>query len=134
MFSEVPPLVPPGFFGVAKLLIYLAPQVGLEPTTLRLTAECSAIELLRSVRREEASNAPSVITNPVRRVKARSLSGLDGHEVALPDPEGDIDQPDESGDLDQRPDNPNECFAGIEAEDGDRDSNRKLEVVSRCCK
>jgi hypothetical protein len=25
----------------------LAPQVGLEPTTLRLTAECSAIELLR---------------------------------------------------------------------------------------
>jgi hypothetical protein len=31
------------FFGL------LAPQVGLEPTTLRLTAECSAIELLRSV-------------------------------------------------------------------------------------
>jgi hypothetical protein len=27
----------------------LAPEVGLEPTTLRLTAECSAIELLRSV-------------------------------------------------------------------------------------
>ncbi len=27
----------------------LAPQVGLEPTTLRLTAGCSAIELLRSV-------------------------------------------------------------------------------------
>src|SRR5215470_15590418 len=26
-----------------------APQVGLEPTTLRLTAGCSAIELLRSV-------------------------------------------------------------------------------------
>jgi hypothetical protein len=30
-------------------LILLAPEVGLEPTTLRLTAECSAIELLRSV-------------------------------------------------------------------------------------
>ena len=29
-------------------LRYLAPQVGLEPTTLRLTAECSAIELLRN--------------------------------------------------------------------------------------
>jgi hypothetical protein len=28
----------------------LAPQVGLEPTTLRLTAECSAIELLRNMR------------------------------------------------------------------------------------
>ena len=26
----------------------LAPQVGLEPTTLRLTAECSTVELLRS--------------------------------------------------------------------------------------
>src|SRR5580658_6202062 len=29
-------------------IICLAPQVGLEPTTLRLTAECSTIELLRS--------------------------------------------------------------------------------------
>ena len=29
--------------------MFLAPQVGLEPTTLRLTAECSAIELLRNV-------------------------------------------------------------------------------------
>ena len=27
----------------------LAPQEGLEPTTLRLTAECSAIELLRNI-------------------------------------------------------------------------------------
>ena len=27
--------------------VFMAPQVGLEPTTLRLTAECSAIELLR---------------------------------------------------------------------------------------
>jgi hypothetical protein len=34
----------------------LAPQVGLEPTTLRLTAECSAIELLRSVARFVLSN------------------------------------------------------------------------------
>src|ERR1035441_6585776 len=31
-----------------NLLIQLAPEVGLEPTTLRLTAECSAIELLRN--------------------------------------------------------------------------------------
>ncbi len=28
----------------------LAPQVGFEPTTLRLTAECSTVELLRSNR------------------------------------------------------------------------------------
>jgi hypothetical protein len=32
-----------------QVLENLAPEVGLEPTTLRLTAECSAIELLRSV-------------------------------------------------------------------------------------
>ena len=31
--------------------IYLAPQVRLELTTLRLTAECSAIELLRNIAR-----------------------------------------------------------------------------------
>ena len=37
-----------GFGGECKCLNLLAPQVGLEPTTLRLTAECSAIELLRS--------------------------------------------------------------------------------------
>ena len=29
--------------------VFMAPQVGLEPTTLRLTAECSAIELLRHI-------------------------------------------------------------------------------------
>src|ERR1044072_212948 len=28
---------------------FVAPQVGLEPTTLRLKAECSAIELLRRI-------------------------------------------------------------------------------------
>ena len=33
---------------VEKEGLSLAPQVGLEPTTLRLTAECSTIELLRS--------------------------------------------------------------------------------------
>ena len=31
------------------MLFSCAPQVGLEPTTLRLTAECSAIELLRNI-------------------------------------------------------------------------------------
>ena len=38
------------------LLEILAPQVGLEPTTLRLTAECSAIELLRNKRPRIAAN------------------------------------------------------------------------------
>ena len=36
------------FLGACKCLKRMAPQVGLEPTTLRLTAGCSAIELLRS--------------------------------------------------------------------------------------
>src|ERR1700733_10348855 len=33
----------------------MAPEVGLEPTTLRLTAECSAIELLRIAWRTQAT-------------------------------------------------------------------------------
>ena len=36
------------WWGICKWLKRMAPQVGLEPTTLRLTAGCSAIELLRS--------------------------------------------------------------------------------------
>ena len=39
-----------GTYNLLILIIFMAPEVGLEPTTLRLTAECSAIELLRSVR------------------------------------------------------------------------------------
>ncbi len=38
--------------GFCNLLIpvkFMAPEVGLEPTTCRLTAECSAIELLRTM-------------------------------------------------------------------------------------
>ena len=36
----------------------LAPQVGLEPTTFRLTAERSAIELLRNIRNAAATYSP----------------------------------------------------------------------------
>ena len=39
----------------------MAPQVGLEPTTLRLTAGCSAIELLRSVCEERRATSFSII-------------------------------------------------------------------------
>ena len=40
----------------------MAPEVGLEPTTLRLTAECSAIELLRSVlEREVPTRCASIV-------------------------------------------------------------------------
>ena len=34
---------------ILALIIEKTPQVGLEPTTYRLTAGCSAIELLRNV-------------------------------------------------------------------------------------
>src|ERR1700733_15198931 len=44
----------------------MAPQVGLEPTTLRLTAGCSSIELLRSVlgraRRARPLSSSSIIS------------------------------------------------------------------------
>src|SRR5690349_13198161 len=39
---------------VRKLLKRLAPQAGFEPATLRLTAGCSAVELLRIVGRPSA--------------------------------------------------------------------------------
>ena len=45
--------------GARNLLIILAPQVRLELTTLRLTAECSAIELLRNVLRVVAGVKPN---------------------------------------------------------------------------
>ena len=52
----------PHFYVVEKL----APQVGLEPTTLRLTAGCSAIELLRSVTVRLAPLATRFIISPAR--------------------------------------------------------------------
>jgi hypothetical protein len=54
------------------LIVFMAPEVGLEPTTLRLTAECSAIELLRSVaisRRWRAASNPSYNKQPAGRSK-----------------------------------------------------------------
>ena len=41
-----------------KLRAHLAPQVGFEPTTLRLTAECSAVELLRNIGMRRRSSLP----------------------------------------------------------------------------
>ena len=44
-------------------VVLVAPQVGLEPTTLRLTAECSAIELLRNMDVGEIALS-NIIWNP----------------------------------------------------------------------
>ena len=52
----------------------LAPQVGLEPTTLRLTAGCSAIELLRSGTQHELYFY--FITQLERGVKTESVSAI----------------------------------------------------------
>ena len=55
----------------------MAPQVGFEPTTLRLTAECSAIELLRSVvkraRRARLRHYHSIPPQGVKIVIPRAL-------------------------------------------------------------
>ena len=51
------------------MLEILAPQVGLEPTTLRLTAECSAIELLRNKR-------PSIAATMLRARAVFITNGL----------------------------------------------------------
>ena len=60
----------------------LAPQVGLEPTTLRLTAECSAIELLRSVFIAELSSTK--VTESARVVKILRGVGLsEGRAAAI---------------------------------------------------
>jgi hypothetical protein len=55
----------------------MAPQVGLEPTTLRLTAECSAIELLRSVvKRAEGALAVFIIASPLRSENTEGVEGI----------------------------------------------------------
>jgi hypothetical protein len=54
----------------------MAPQVGLEPTTLRLTAECSTIELLRSncvlFNQISAATVNAPVTVTCRRTIGRS--------------------------------------------------------------
>ena len=56
----------------------MAPQVGLEPTTLRLTAGCSAIELLRSVGALATTLRTHIIVMATRRSRQRSRARLQG--------------------------------------------------------
>src|ERR1700742_3187364 len=61
-----------GFCNLLISVVLMAPEVGLEPTTLRLTAECSAIELLRIMREIAAQPGgctPIVITKQQMLVK-----------------------------------------------------------------
>ena len=49
----------------------MAPQVGLEPTTLRLTAGCSAIELLRSVEWPHDARPPEKHSHHIKALRHR---------------------------------------------------------------
>src|ERR1019366_7536154 len=82
----------------AKSFVHLAPQVGFEPTTLRLTAECSTIELLRSNRwaspiTTKAARSvnlfadPPLAGNPCGDVvtKEQAAARLRGSDLAQPD-------------------------------------------------
>ena len=57
----------------------MAPEVGLEPTTLRLTAECSAIELLRNI-----AYVPRLWTSPHNSSTIANRGGWVKRLVALP--------------------------------------------------
>ena len=59
--DKQPPFLTESHFGGRKAFLKLAPEVGLEPTTLRLTAECSTIELLRSAGRTAQRNGNDYI-------------------------------------------------------------------------
>ena len=52
----------------------LAPQVGLEPTTTRLTAECSAIELLRNNDSEKSLDSPKSFMESGDDLLSRAVS------------------------------------------------------------
>src|SRR3954471_22456251 len=62
----------------------MAPQVGLEPTTLRLTAGCSAIELLRSVDDAEQLWVFYIIGGYQRLASGCQLSGSTSRPHILP--------------------------------------------------
>ena len=53
----------------------VAPQVGLEPTTLRLTAECSTIELLRIGGRDKERVSPRGAASPPWVADRKAPSG-----------------------------------------------------------
>ena len=55
---------------------YVAPQVGLEPTTPRLTAECSAIELLRNIESGDDLSSRAVTSQVLSAL--RSLTSVFG--------------------------------------------------------
>ncbi len=61
-----------GAFGGVSPWEEMAPQVGLEPTTLRLTAGCSAIELLRSVDGARGAQSAVRIHHTIARLPVKT--------------------------------------------------------------
>jgi hypothetical protein len=61
----------------------MAPQVGLEPTTLRLTAGCSAIELLRSV--SPGADGPASAIDFHHSIRHAVMKTVSGDVIAVRD-------------------------------------------------
>ena len=59
----------------------MAPQVGLEPTTLRLTAGCSAIELLRSNAGHAVETTRPIEGNKAEKRRSISVSAAVARDV-----------------------------------------------------
>ena len=69
----------------AKSLKRLAPQAGLEPGTLRLTAGCSTIELLRNRQREPLDGGTLSLTDPPSPAQRSARERL--NRTVNPEPE-----------------------------------------------
>jgi hypothetical protein len=87
---------PGGLSGEANSAKRVAPQGGLEPPTLRLTAGCSAIELLRNTRTQERSEGLLILA---KHLSARNNSSVGACEQADAERRPEHDDPDPEGAL-----------------------------------
>ena len=65
-----------------KIYVFLAPRVGFEPTTLRLTAGCSTAELTRNKIRKFSSQIPFLC--PLQVLDLAAVFSVETCTVALP--------------------------------------------------
>ena len=65
-----------------KIYVFLAPRVGFEPTTLRLTAGCSTAELTRNKIRKFSSQIPFLC--PLQVLDLAAVFSVSTCTVALP--------------------------------------------------
>ncbi len=65
------------------MLLYLAPPVGFEPTTLRLTAECSTAELRRNKRIRRGPTFPGRLQPGILGTGELNFCVRDGNRCGL---------------------------------------------------